>query len=74
MRIFLGGFAGVSFGWFISPATTSEILGWTLPLGAYTVAFLIGYSIDVFYALLDKAVVLISGWIERIGTGKAIKS
>lgn len=69
MRIFLGGFAGLSFSWFVSPATTSEILGRTLPLGAYTVAFLIGYSIDVFYALLDKVVMLISGWIERISTG-----
>jgi hypothetical protein len=71
MRIFLGAFAGISFGWFVSPATTNEILGWSLPIGAYTIAFLIGYSIDVFYALLDKAVVLISGWVEGLGTQPA---
>ena len=74
MRVFLGGFAGMSFGWFVSPATTSGFLGQALPLGAYTIAFLIGYSIDVFYALLDKAVVLISGWIERMGTGEGEKA
>lgn len=74
MRIFLGGFAGLSFGWFVSPAATSEILGRTLPLGAYAIAFLIGYSVDVFYALLDKVVVLISNWIERLGTGNPSRS
>jgi hypothetical protein len=71
MRIVLGAIAGISFGWFVSPAATSEILGQTLPLGAYTVAFLLGYSVDLFYTLLDKVVMLMSAWVERLGTAKA---
>ncbi len=68
LRIFLGAFGGISFGWFWSPGTDGDVLRETLPLGAFAVAFLIGYSIDIFFALLDKLVATMSGAIERIGS------
>ena len=67
LRTFLGGFGGVAFGWFWSPATTEGLIATTLPLGAYAIAFLIGYSIDVFYAMLDKIVVMLTHAIDNIG-------
>ena len=66
MRTFLGAFAGVAFGW-LWPNTTNDGILTILPLGVYALAFLIGYSIDIFFALLDKLVVTLSSSIENVG-------
>ena len=71
MRIVLGALGGIAFGWFWSPDGTDGLLPPTLPLGAYAIAFLIGYSIDIFYSLLDRVVASISVSIEKIGPSKA---
>lgn len=70
LRIFLGAFGGIAFGWFWAPAAASDLLPQTLPLSAYAIAFLIGYSIDIFFALLDRLVAAISRAINNIGGEK----
>jgi hypothetical protein len=74
MRIVLGALGGIAFGWFWSPDGTDGLLPPTLPLGAYAIAFLIGYSIDIFYSLVDRVVVSISASIEKVGPSTAQKN
>lgn len=74
MRIVLGALGGIAFGWFWSPDGTDGLLPPTLPLGAYAIAFLIGYSIDIFYSLLDRVVASIFTSIEKIGPSTAQKN
>ena len=66
VRVFLGGFAGVVVGWYV-PADIESLgtigIKWT----SITLAFLVGYSIDVFLSLLDRIVAGLSGWVRGIG-------
>jgi len=63
MRTALGGLAGIAFGWIWTPDGASGASA--MPLGAYALAFVIGYSIDVFYALLDRVVTTLSSNVGR---------
>ena len=74
MRVVLGALGGIAFGWFWAPGVTDGLLPPTLPLGAYAIAFLIGYSIDIFYSLMDRIVASISVTIENIGASTAQKN
>lgn len=56
LRIFLGGFAGVAIAWFWRPDTNDSVLFANVSVGALTTAFLFGYSLDVFFTFLDRAV------------------
>ncbi|HMQ93377.1 MAG TPA: hypothetical protein PKA33_07195 [Amaricoccus sp.] len=84
MRVFLGGFAGVAIAWFwgpsvinglaISEVSPSELTDVSLTahnqvsLTALTVAFLVGFGIDVFFSLLDRLVTVFNSMIDNIGT------
>lgn len=53
-RICLGGLAGVVIAWFWTPGGGGE--SGAVTFSTFSVAFLVGYSIDIFFQLLDKLV------------------
>lgn len=57
VRVSLGTFAGVAIGWFMAGGAPKEV-----PLGVLTISFLVGYSINVFLAILDSFVKRLEGW------------
>lgn len=57
VRVSLGTFAGVAIGWFMSGGAPKEV-----PLGVLTISFLVGYSINVFLAILDTFVKRLEAW------------
>jgi hypothetical protein len=65
-RIALGAFAGIILAWFWTPAAGLGS-GGSVGLSLFGAAFLVGFSIDVFFALLDKLVTLSVGAIARLG-------
>ncbi|MER8394926.1 hypothetical protein NKH10_23895 [Mesorhizobium sp. M1340] len=64
-RVALGGFVGIIFAWFWAPTpdTMEKFVG--LTVNSFAIAFLIGFSIDVFFALLDKLVTFLQGLINE---------
>jgi hypothetical protein len=63
-RVALGGFAGIIFAWFWAPTpdTMEKFVG--LTVNSFAIAFVIGFSIDVFFALLDKLVTFLQGVVN----------
>ena len=60
-RIFLGAFAGIVVVWFWAPgAQKGADQAMMSTLSAFTVAFLVGFSIDIFFQALDRLVTKIS--------------
>ena len=52
-RLVLGGLAGVAVGWFSTPGGQSLHAGAGISL-PFLIAFLTGYGIDIFFAVLDR--------------------
>ncbi|MCX5512668.1 hypothetical protein C3941_03775 [Kaistia algarum] len=67
LRVSLGVFAGIAVVWFLSPAVKQGIGIPDLGFGILTVAFLLGFSVDVFFTLLDKLVTMAKNGIGRLG-------
>lgn len=66
LRVCMGMFAGVSVAWVWAPSALIQGIGITdVSIAALTLAFLVGFGIEVFFALLDKLVTMISGTIQR---------
>jgi hypothetical protein len=59
-RIFLGAFAGIVVVWFWSPGAQKGTDQAMSTLSAFTVAFLVGFSIDIFFQALDRLVTKVS--------------
>jgi hypothetical protein len=59
-RIFLGAFAGIVVVWFWSPAAQKGADQAIPMLSSFTVAFLVGFSIDIFFQALDRLVTKVS--------------
>jgi len=59
-RIFLGAFAGIVVVWFWSPTAQKGVEQAASTLSAFTVAFLVGFSIDIFFQALDRLVTKVS--------------
>ena len=75
VRVALGLFAGVSVGWFAAPTTMVQGIGISdLSLATLTLAFLVGFGIDVFFALLDRLLELFRGSVSRIGSSEEEKA
>ncbi|MCC6719528.1 MAG: hypothetical protein IT555_16730 [Acetobacteraceae bacterium] len=55
-RICLGGLAGVVIAWFWTPAAGPSGDAGAASFSTFSIAFLVGYSIDIFFQLLDKMV------------------
>ena len=65
-RIALGGFAGIIFAWFWAPSPDgSQFVG--LTINSFAIAFIIGFSIDVLFALLDTLVRFFQNIVNQIG-------
>jgi hypothetical protein len=55
-RIVLGGFAGIILVWFWTPSAPAHSAAEFAPLTAFGLAFLFGFSTDVFFQALDRMV------------------
>ena len=55
-RILFGGFAGIIFAWFWSPALSANVGGSSGSISSFGIAFLAGYSTDILFQLLDRMV------------------
>jgi hypothetical protein len=55
-RIALGGFAGIILVWFWTPSAPTHSGGEFAPLTSFGLAFLLGFSTDVFFQALDRMV------------------
>jgi hypothetical protein len=64
-RIALGGFAGIILVWFWTPSTPTHTLGEFAPLTSFGLAFLVGFSTDVFFQALDRLVSYLSQTIAK---------
>ncbi len=63
-RTFLGGFAGIVVVWIWTPTAAKSADPAFATLSAFTVAFLVGFSTDIFFQALDRLVLNISQWLS----------
>ena len=56
-RIVLGALAGIVLGWFYSPGTAISDAADRVGFSLFVVAFFFGFSLDIFFALLDRLVI-----------------
>lgn len=66
-RLALAALAGIAIGWLWEPALGGTTNFNAIGAGLFTLAFVVGFSIDIFFTLLDRLAKLSSGAIERIG-------
>jgi len=64
LRVSLGALAGILVGWFsvLIPSETTTFVGSISPLA---IAFLVGYNIELFFALMDRALFSITDRLQR---------
>ena len=64
LRVSLGALAGILVGWFsfLIPNETTTFVGSISPLA---IAFLVGYNIEVFFAMMDRALYSITERLQR---------
>jgi hypothetical protein len=67
-RMALAALAGVIAGWFWEPAFGANSEFQAAGLGLFTFAFIVGFSIEVFFSLLDRFVELSNSAIARLGS------
>lgn len=67
-RMALAALAGVIAGWFWEPAFGANSEFQAAGLGLFTFAFVIGFSIEIFFSLLDRLVDISSTAITKLGT------
>lgn len=66
-RIALAALAAIVLSWFWEPAFGGNTEFKAAGVGLFTFAFIIGFSIDVFFALLDRLVAISSGAVSKLG-------
>ena len=64
LRVSLGALAGILVGWFsfLLPDETTTLVGSISPLA---IAFLVGYNIELFFSLMDRALFSITDRLQR---------
>ena len=70
----LGAFAGVSVFLILGPTPNKIFEGASSGLGAFAICFLLGFSLDVFFSILDRLVTFASQSIRTLGKGPAEKA
>lgn len=63
-RTALGGFAGIILVWIWTPTAAKSADPAFATLSAFTVAFLVGFSTDIFFQALDRIVLNVSQWLS----------
>ncbi len=58
LRIQLGALSGLAIGWFTDPGSTVNISA--LSLSPLALAFLVGYSVEVFFSIMDRLIYTLS--------------
>lgn len=71
VRVGLSAFAGIAIGWFWMPSDGSALGLPEVTLTPLTIAFLVGFGIDVFVALLDRIVLAANRLINGLGATPA---
>jgi hypothetical protein len=66
-RLALAALAGMMIGWFWEPTLGKDEQFRTAGFGLFTFSFIVGFSIDVFFEMLDRLVALSTSAISRIG-------
>lgn len=69
-RITVSAFAGIVIAWIWAPGPQANEEFQNIGVNLFVVAFLVGYSIDVFFTLLDRLVAGVTGSIGKIGTAQ----
>lgn len=70
-RVALGSFAGIILGWFWKP-DADIASGFGNPgINVFGWAFLVGFSVEVFFALLDRIVSILTGWARQVGSSSS---
>ncbi|MBI3293600.1 MAG: hypothetical protein HYZ71_02590 [Deltaproteobacteria bacterium] len=67
-RIVLGGFAGIVLVWFWTPSSQKLTQPAFATLTSFGLAFLVGFSTDVFFQALDRLVNYLSQTVGKAGT------
>jgi len=67
-RVALAAMAGIVVGWFWEPAFGRSKELEAVGIGLFTIAFIAGFSIDVFFAFLTRLVKLAEGAVAKLGT------
>lgn len=67
LRLALGGFAGISIFLVFGPAPQKIFEGSSSVIGSFGLAFLFGFSIDVFFTILDRLVGMVSQSVTQTG-------
>ena len=65
IRVVLGALVGVIIGWFWSPKSDDFFEVANISVGLFTIAFLFGYGIDVFFGILERVILSISDLFDR---------
>ncbi|MAC82481.1 MAG: hypothetical protein CML66_31010 [Rhodobacteraceae bacterium] len=65
IRVLLGAFVGVIIGWFWSPQSTEFFDVANISVGLFTMAFLFGYGIDIFFGILERLILAVSEVFDR---------
>lgn len=68
LRLCLSGFSGVAIAWFWRPDENGQITIAELTFGLASIAFVFGYSIEIFFNLLDRLVLVANANIANFGT------
>lgn len=69
-RITSGILAGMILAWFWVPDTTIGGQLGEIGLGLFTLAFVFGFSLDVFFSLLERLVAPTTAAIDKVGSAK----
>lgn len=67
LRVGLSGFAGIAIGWFWLPGDGTFLGIPSITITPLTIAFLVGFGIDVFISFLDRMVTLMNRWVGDLG-------
>lgn len=67
LRVALAGLAGIIVGWFWQPGIGTDKAVQSAGIGLFTVAFIIGFSIEIFFNLLNRLVSVTQSAIDALG-------
>jgi hypothetical protein len=70
-RVILGSLSGMVLAWFWIPESAAGIDLSSIGFGLFALAFVFGFSLDVFFTMLDRFVVIANTAIGNMGGGRS---